>query len=67
MYDLKAKVVEEVAAPDIEEAWEAQPRVAVPTLPVRKRKTSFDEIELCFSEEKARQEARRCLRCDLES
>jgi len=41
--------------------------VAVPTLPVRKRKTSFDEIELCFSEEKARQEARRCLRCDLET
>jgi len=39
----------------------------VPTLPVPKRKASFDEIELAFSEEKARQEAKRCLRCDLES
>jgi NADH-quinone oxidoreductase subunit F len=68
MYDLKAAVSpEEAAAPDIDEAWEAQPRVAVPTLPVTKRKKSFEEIELCFSEEKARQEAKRCLRCDLES
>ncbi len=66
MYDLKAKVVGEEPAPDAEEAWEAQPRVAVPTIPVRKRKTSFDEIELCFPEGKARQEAKRCLRCDLE-
>jgi len=67
MYDLKAKVVGEEPAPDAEEAWEAQPRVAVPTIPVRKRKTSFDEIELCFPEEKAQQEAKRCLRCDLET
>jgi len=27
---------------------------------------SFKETELGFSEEKARQEAKRCLRCDLE-
>ncbi len=67
MYDLKAKVSEEEPAPEAEEAWETQPRVAVPTLPVRKRKMSFDEIELCFPEDKARQEAKRCLRCDLES
>jgi len=66
MYDLKAEVVGEEPAQNIEEAWEAQPRVAVPTLPVKQRKTSFDEIELCFSEEKAQQEAKRCLRCDLE-
>jgi len=67
MYDLKYKVVGEKPAPDVEEAWEAQPRVAVPTLPVKERKTSFAEIELCFSEEKAQQEAKRCLRCDLET
>ena len=66
MYDPKAKVVSEEPAPEAEEAWEAQPRVDVPTLPVRKRKTSFDEIELAFPEDKARREARRCLRCDLE-
>jgi len=67
IYDLKAKVVDEEPAPEVEEAWESQPRVAVPTLPVKERKTSFAEIELCFSEEKAQQEARRCLRCDLET
>jgi len=27
---------------------------------------SFDEVELSFPEERARQEAKRCLRCDLE-
>jgi NADH-quinone oxidoreductase subunit F len=67
IYDLKAKVTGEEPAPEVEEVWEAQPRVAVPTLPVKERKTSFAEIELAFSEEKARQEAKRCLRCDLES
>jgi NADH-quinone oxidoreductase subunit F len=67
IYDLKAKLTGEELAPEVEEVWEAQPRVAVPTLPVKERKTSFAEIELAFSEEKARQEAKRCLRCDLES
>jgi len=66
IYDLKAGVVGELADQEIEEAWEEQPRVAVPTLPVQKRKTSFAEVELAFSEERARQEAKRCLRCDLE-
>jgi len=66
IYDLKAGVVGELASQEIEEVWEVQPRLEVPTLPVQERKTSFTEIELGFSEEKARQEAKRCLRCDLE-
>ena len=66
IYDLKAGVVGELASQEIEEAWEEQPRVIAPTLPAQKRKASFAEVELAFSEKKAGQEARRCLRCDLE-
>ena len=67
IYDLKAEVSGEQAAQELDESWEIQPRLAVPALPVQDRRTSFDEVELCFPEEKARKEARRCLRCDLES
>ena len=67
IYDLKAKVVGESPAQEDEEIWEAQPRLTVPILPAQERKTSFAEVELSFPEEKARQEAKRCLRCDLES
>jgi NADPH-dependent glutamate synthase beta subunit-like oxidoreductase len=66
IYDLKARVVGELASHEIEEAWEVQPRQVVPTLPVRERKATFAEVELSFSEERAGQEAKRCLRCDLE-
>jgi NADPH-dependent glutamate synthase beta subunit-like oxidoreductase len=41
-------------------------RVAVPHLPVEKRKKSQREVELCISAHEAGVEARRCLRCDLE-
>ena len=66
MYDLKAEVVGELASQEIEETWEVQPRLTVPVLPPQERKASFAEVELCFPEERARQEAKRCLRCDLE-
>jgi NADH-quinone oxidoreductase subunit F len=66
MYDLKTEVIVESVTKVEEEAWEAQPRLEVPTLPTEKRKHSFEEIELCFSEDKAKYEAKRCLRCDLE-
>jgi NADH-quinone oxidoreductase subunit F len=66
MYDLKAEVVGEMTSQEIEESWEMQPRIAAPTLSVQKRKTSFKEVELAFSEKRAKQEAKRCLRCDLE-
>ncbi|MFO7905255.1 MAG: FAD-dependent oxidoreductase [Planctomycetota bacterium] len=38
----------------------------LPLLPADQRVKNFSEVELCFSEEDARREARRCLRCDLE-
>ena len=66
IYDLKAGVVGELPSQEIEEAWEVQPRLKVPLLAVKERKTSFAEVELSFSEERAKQEAKRCLRCDLE-
>ena len=66
IYDLKARVISESPSQDVEESWEVQPRLKVPILPVQKRRISFDEVELLYPEEKARQEARRCLRCDLE-
>ncbi len=52
---------------ELEETWETQPRLGVRTLPVAERRTSFSEIELGFTEEVAIREAKRCLRCDLES
>ncbi len=68
MYDLKSSVIEEEVSvkEEGEETWEPQFRPETPHLPLRERKGSFKEIELSFSEEKAKQEAKRCLRCDLE-
>ena len=67
MYDLKQRVAVEEGSKPVEESWETQPRLEMPKLPVKERKRSFEEIERGFSEEVARQEARRCLRCDLET
>jgi len=66
MYDLKPSVVEEVVSAEVEETWEPEFRPELPLLPAKERKGSFKETELALSEEKARQEAKRCLRCDLE-
>ena len=38
----------------------------MPTLPVSERKGGFAEVELCFSDEQAKEEIYRCLQCDLE-
>jgi len=65
IYDLKPAVIEEVTGRE-EETWEPQFRPEIPYLPAEERKRSFKETELGFSDEKARQEAKRCLRCDLE-
>jgi len=67
MYDLKQRVAVEAGSSPVEESWETQPRLEMPKLPVKERKHSFEEIEQGFSDEVARQEARRCLRCDLET
>ena len=67
IYDRKTYELEEAAAQELDESWEPKPRSEVKTLPLADRRASFEEIELGFSEEVARREAKRCLRCDLES
>jgi NADH-quinone oxidoreductase subunit F len=49
-----------------EELLEAN-RPPMPALPVEKRAKNFEEVALGFTEEMAIKEARRCLRCDLET
>jgi NADH-quinone oxidoreductase subunit F len=49
-----------------EEPAELQPRTPVQMLSPDARIEGFDEIEINYSEQQAREEAKRCLRCDLE-
>lgn len=48
-----------------EEKMEQLKRPEMPLLPINKRKITFEQVELGFTEEVARDEAQRCLRCDL--
>jgi len=48
-----------------EEELESAARAVPPVLPVKGRRKNFNEVERSLSEEQARAEARRCLRCDL--
>jgi len=41
-------------------------RVELPTISLEERRSGFGEVELCLGETEAMNEARRCLRCDLE-
>ena len=66
IYDLKPDIIEEKIAEEGEETWEPQFRAEIPSLPAEARKGNFSETELVLSEEEARREAKRCLRCDLE-
>ena len=52
-------------AHSLEEFAEAK-RAPMPALAIRERVGSFAEVERGYTEEVARNEARRCLRCDLE-
>ncbi len=47
---------------ELEEATRAEPA----TISIKSRRNSFAEVEMALSEEQAKCEARRCLRCDLE-
>jgi len=49
-----------------EELDQPMPRIEMPSLRPAERVSSFDELETGFTEEQARTEASRCLRCDLE-
>ncbi|MHB1037380.1 MAG: NADH-ubiquinone oxidoreductase-F iron-sulfur binding region domain-containing protein [Pirellulales bacterium] len=50
-----------------EEELQVSERSVVPPLPVEQRRGSFAEVDLVLTEEMAVREARRCLRCDLQS
>jgi NADH-quinone oxidoreductase subunit F len=50
-----------------EEELQDSKRSRMPHLPVYKRRSGHEEIELGFTRELALREARRCLRCDLET
>lgn len=56
--------LEEAMAPleESEEKW----RLEMPMLPVEKRLGNLSQVELGYSDERAIEEAMRCLRCDLE-
>ncbi|MBW2038595.1 MAG: NADH-quinone oxidoreductase subunit NuoF [Deltaproteobacteria bacterium] len=51
---------------EIEEEVVERPRVKMPMLSPEERKVNFQEVELGYAERMAMEEARRCLRCDLE-
>ena len=68
MYDLKTEVFREpIPKQEEEEEWKPEPRADMPILSAEDRKGSFEEIEIGYSEERAIVEAKRCLRCDLET
>ncbi len=50
-----------------EEEIEKADRPAIPCLPLNERINNFKEVDLNMTEEMAVKEARRCLRCDLET
>ncbi len=52
--------------PPSDEETKEKARIKTPELPMTDRKTSFREVTLSYSPEEAREEASRCLRCDLE-
>jgi NADPH-dependent glutamate synthase beta subunit-like oxidoreductase len=49
-----------------EEGFADLKRVVMPTLPLSERHDGFREVELGFSDDQAKEEANRCLQCDLE-
>jgi NADH-quinone oxidoreductase subunit F len=65
--DEKCEVEHEVEMAGDREDVEEQKQVEIALLPPDQRITGFMEIEMGYTEEKAKEEAKRCLRCDRES
>jgi NADH-quinone oxidoreductase subunit F len=63
--DARAELMAETRPLDLEESPVEKGRERMTVLPPEERRLSFKEIECGFPEEKAREEAKRCLRCDL--
>jgi NADH-quinone oxidoreductase subunit F len=64
--DEKVEVEHEVRMAGDEEELGEMPRLEVPVLSPKSRVRGFMEVEEGYSEEQAIEEAKRCLRCDLE-
>jgi len=54
------------STPPTDEETREKARIKTPELPMTERKTSFKEVASSYSPDEAREEASRCLRCDLE-
>jgi len=54
------------STPPTEEEIKHHPRIHVPEIPISARKTSFEEVVIGYNPRDARDEASRCLRCDLD-
>jgi len=63
---LEAQLMEKPTQVRSEGGLEQKPRQVTPVLPLERRHNNFDEIELCFTEEMAVTEAKRCLQCQFE-
>ncbi len=62
-HPIKRMKVEEIEV--AEEEKETLKRPDMPMLPVEKRKTTFEKATMGLTDEMARNEAKRCLRCDI--
>jgi formate dehydrogenase major subunit len=51
--------------PPTKEETQTKPRIHISEIPISDRKTSFEEVVVGFNPRDAREEASRCLRCDL--
>ncbi len=65
MIDARAELMPETRSLELEETPEERRREKMPVLAAEERRSTFQEIECGFTEEKAKEEAKRCLRCDL--
>jgi NADH-quinone oxidoreductase subunit F len=66
---MERHVNETIAVPQVPtspEELKEKARAVVQEIGMKERKCSFDEVTLPFNEEQARQEASRCMRCDLD-
>ncbi|MDY7041081.1 MAG: FAD-dependent oxidoreductase, partial [Chloroflexota bacterium] len=66
LFDRSAELAELADSLDLGEILDKNTRVAAPLRSASKRVEDFKMVELTLSEEAAIEEARRCLRCDLE-
>jgi len=65
-FDEREEVEEDMVEKKLEGVADEKPRVKMPVAQPKERIKDFREIEMGFTEERAREEAKRCLRCDLE-